>query len=475
MKKIFITVLSFVVLASCMSDEKYEDYNRDPKNPTAVDAGFLFNSAVVSLFDQMTSTNVNLNVFRLLGQYWTETTYIDEANYDLNNRNIPQNHWSELYRDVFLDLETAQINTLADEKLSEADKNTRVAQIEIIAIYTWQQMVDTYGNIPYSQALKPVEFPLPMYDDAADIYEDLIARLDAALPNLTGNGFAEDNIYGGDIAAWEKFGNSLKLRIGMRIADAPEMGTLAQSTVESAVSSGVFTANADNATIAYGSSTPNTNPLWEDLVQSGRTDFVVANTVVDVMNDLEDPRRTAFFDDNLDGEYVGGPYGDNNSFALYTHIGEVMHQPEFRGVLLDYAEVSFFLADASERGFNVGGNAEEHYNNAITASFDDWGVAGADAYLAKSDVAYSSASGDWKEKIGKQFWLAMYNRGFEGWTVWRTYDTPEFNLPVNTGNPVPTRYTYPVNEQNLNEVQWSAASSAIGGDEQTTKLFWDVN
>ena len=79
MKKVFITVFSLVLLSSCMTDEKYENYNRDPKNPTQVEADFLFNDATKSLVDQMTSTNVNTNIYRLLAQYWTETTYTDEA------------------------------------------------------------------------------------------------------------------------------------------------------------------------------------------------------------------------------------------------------------------------------------------------------------------------------------------------------------------------------------------------------------
>jgi hypothetical protein len=69
----------------------------------------------------------------------------------------------------------------------------------------------------------------------------------------------------------------------------------------------------------------------------------------------------------------------------------------------------------------------------------------------------------------------MYNRGYEAWTAWRTYDIPGFNLPAVSGLPVPTRYTYPISEQNLNKANYQAASAAIGGDEQTTKLFWDVN
>jgi hypothetical protein len=114
-----------------------------------------------------------------------------------------------------------------------------------------------------------------------------------------------------------------------------------------------------------------------------------------------------------------------------------------------------------------------YYNQAITASFDYWG-ADITGYLANPDVAYTTAAGDWRQKIGTQMWLAMYNRGFEAWTAWRKYDAPALNIAAISELPVPTRYTYPVNEQNLNQVNYEAASAAIGGDDQTTKVFWDT-
>ena len=94
-------------------------------------------------------------------------------------------------------------------------------------------------------------------------------------------------------------------------------------------------------------------------------------------------------------------------------------------------------------------------------------------YLLNPNVAYATAPGSWRVKIGNQLWLAMYNRGFEAWTAWRTYDIPGFNIPAVSELPVPTRYTYPISEQNLNKTNYTAASAAIGGDKQTTKLFWD--
>ena len=477
MKKVILTTLTiFSLLVSCQSDEQYEEKNRDPKNPTQVSAEFLFNSATKSLFDQMTSTNVNTNIFRMLGQHWTETTYVDEANYDFNTRNIPQNHWSEMYRDVLLDLATAKTNTDADVTLSAATKATKNAQIEILAVYTWAQMVETFGNVPYSQALNAGVYVLPVYDDATTVYGDLLTRLTAAIPKLSDNGFGSaDNIYGGNPANWKKFGNSLLLRMGLRVADVPTLAAKSTAAIKAAVSGGVFTSNADNAALVYSNASPNTNPVWVDLVQSGRSDFVVANTLVDKMNALSDPRRTAYFDENLGaGVFVGGPYGDNNSFSAYTHVSARITDPTNPASLIDYAEVCFYLADAAERSISgTPANAASFYNQGITASFDYWGTPNVAAYLLNPNVNYATAAGDWKVKIGTQLWLAMYNRGYEAWTAWRTYDIPGFNLPAVSEDPVPTRYTYPINEQNLNKANYTAASAAIGGDKQTTKVFWD--
>ena len=478
MKKILLTVLSLIALVSCQSDDTYENLNRDPKNPTQVDASFLFNSATKSLVDQMTSTNVNTNIFRMLGQHWTETTYVDEANYDFNNRNIPQNHWSEMYRDVLLDLKTAKEYVDADAGLTAAEKASSNAQIEILSVYTWAQLVESFGDIPYTQALNASEYVLPEYDDAGIIYLDLLDRLTAAIPDLTGSGFGSaDPIYGGDATKWKKFGNSLLLRMGLRVVDANGFTVRANAAINSAITGGVFTSNDDNAALHYEGATPNTNPVWVDLVQSGRSDFVAANTVIDFMNNLADPRREVYFDQNLGaGVYVGGPYGDNNSYSSYTHVGAAMLEPTNPACLIDFAEVCFYRADAAERSISgTPAGAGAFYTAGITASFEYWGATGLAGYLTNPDVAYATAPGDWKVKIGNQLWLAMYNRGFEAWTAWRIYDTPTFNLPAVSGLPVPTRYTYPINEQNLNEANWTAASTAIGGDKQTTKLFFDVN
>lgn len=476
MKKYILTFVALTTLWSCQTDEQYEDLNRDPKNPTQVDADFLFTAATVSLSDVMQSPNVNIDIFRFVAQYLTATTYLDEPNYDLTNRGIPENFWSEVYRDVIFDIQDAKQIVQNNEALSQAEKDARMGQLEVIEVYAWQVLVDTFGNIPYSQAVNATEFPLPAYDDAATIYQDLINRLKEADALLAaGQGFSgSDVIYQGDMSKWAKFSNSLLLKVSMRLSDVNP--SLSQDGVTAALEGGVFTSNADNAIVLYESNPPNTNPLWEDLVQSGRSDYVAANTIVDKMNELDDPRRQTYFDNNVDGGYVGGIYGGSNSFPLYTHMGAAFLDPTMPGILLDYAQVEFDLAAAAQESYSaVSGTAESHYNAAIEASILYWnGTQGeVNAYLAQPEVAYDSAN--WQEQLGTQLWIAMYNNPFEGWAAWRKYDAPSFNLPEDSGNDVPLRYTYPVNEQNLNEAEYTAASEAIGGDDQQTPIFWDVD
>ncbi len=177
MKKYIVALTALVTLWSCQSDEQYEDLNRDPKNPTQVASDFLFTAATVSLSDNMASPNVNDGLYRFLAQYFTTTTYLDEPNYNFTSRQNPDNVWSEIYRDVILDIQDAKSIVAANGELGQAAKDARMGQLEVIEVYAWHVLVDSFGDIPYSQAGQADEFPLPAYDDDMVIYEDLISRL----------------------------------------------------------------------------------------------------------------------------------------------------------------------------------------------------------------------------------------------------------------------------------------------------------
>lgn len=475
MKKILFLLMLAGLAFSCSKD--FTDLNTDKKKPSAVPPGGLFANAQKSLVDVMTTPNVNTNIFRLLSQNWAQCTYIDESNYDLTTRNIPQNFWNTMYLNVLKSLDESKLLIPTEFQIPAVYANQE-ACIEILNVYAYSTLVNTFGNIPYSEALDSRNL-VPKYDDAATIYSDLAARLDAALNSIdeSQGGFgSSDLFYGGDMAGWKTFGNSLKLRMGLMLADVD--AAKAKSMVEAAAP-GVISSNSENVALHYLAAPPNTNPVWVDLVQSGRKDFVAANTIIDFMNGLGDPRVPLYFSTDASGAaYVGGPYGSNNNFATFSKPADAIQDPSFEALLLDYSEVEFLLAEAAARGMNVGGTAAEHYEAAIRASIEYWGgtTADADAYLAKPEVAYATAAGAWNQKIGNQKWIALYNRGFEGWTEWRRLDFPTLNVPDGlTYADIPVRYTYPVQEQNLNTTNYNAAAAAVGGDKVSTKLFWDKN
>jgi hypothetical protein len=481
MKKIIFAALTLSIMISACS-KKLDEINENPKGTTEANGTYLFSNAQKELTDNLASTNQNLNVFRLFAQNWTQTTYFDESRYLIKTRSVDQNFWTELYRDVLMNFKQAKISINKELALTPDEKDVqtcKVATIDIMEVYTWQIMVDLFGNIPYSQALDANQLQ-PKYDDAATIYADLLSRLTTDITTLQasagGLSFADGDLYyGGDNAMWVKFAATLKIKIGTHLMDVnPTLGT--QAITEGLPD--MMTSSADDATFHYLSSQPNTNPLWVDLVSTGRRDFVAANTMIDYLDSLSDPRMYKYFTWNKDSIYVGGTYGDANGYGINSKVSPTLKDPTFAHKILTYTELEFLLAELAERGVAVGGTAASHYNAGVNASMGEWGVIATDAasYLAQADVDYATAPGTWKEKIGMQSWLAMYNRGFESWTNWRRLDAPLFNAPPSlTYSDIPKRFTYPDNESNLNGSNYNAAASTIGGDMQSTRIFWDLN
>ena len=479
----------FISVTAC---EKLDPLNANLKDFTSVPGEGIFNSATRALLNQMFTPNVNNNNTMLFVQYFAETTYPDESRYDMVTRTIPANHMNTLYRNVLMNYKEAK-RVLTAASMVGIDPKLRANQlaiIEVMSVFAWSNLVETYGNIPYSEALDYATDPTPKYDDGLTIYKDLISRLNAAIaildPTVGGMGAGYDNVFGGGVtgtAKWIRFANTLKLRMGIMISDIPAEAALAETTVEAAAPN-VFNVpitsptTGDKFAMTYLPSSPNTSPMYTELVLSGRKDFVVTSIYVDAMNALNDPRRAGYLWTQVAGAYKGGAQGMPNSYKAFTHVDNALLVPTREVVLMDYTEAEFLLAEAVERGFTVGGTAALHYNNAITSSIKYWGGTDADVttYLAQPAVAYATAPDTWHQKIGTQSWFAYYFRGFEAWTNWRRLDYPRLIASpkhVPEVNGIPVRYIYPVSEQTLNGENYTAAAAAIGGDKAHTRLFWD--
>jgi hypothetical protein len=471
MKKIFLVFIPIFILSACTKD--LTSLNVDPKKPLNVPSSALFTNAQRRLSNVMTSSNVNSNIFRLVEQQWQETTYTDESNYDFTTRPVPDNLWDVLYGVVIKNFDETK-KKVAEDVGDAAVKKNDLAIADIMQVYAYYYLVTTFGNIPYSQALD-ITNTFPKYDDAKTVYYDLLTRLDAdiaALNPTAGSFDSADIIYGGDIVSWKKFANTLKLKMGITLADSDPAKS---KTVVEAAAPNVFTSNADNALFKYQSSPPNTNPVWVDLVQSGRKDFVGASTLVNKLQSLADPRLSLYFTKDGAGSYSGGTPGASSAYATYSKPAVVLTAPDFPSLLLSYSETELSLAEAVERGFAVGGTALSHYNAGVTASIKYWGGSDAAAitYLASPTVNYLVATGTYKEKIGIQKWLALYNRGWDAWIEQRRLDSPLLTAPPTAQSGFPVRLKYPINEQNINGNNYKAAATAIGGDKVETKLFFD--
>ena len=217
MKNLFLIILLLAVSTSC---EDFEGWNVDTKNPSEVPADFLVTSAEYTLFLRMTSISNNYNIFRYYAQNVGSTTYQDEPNYDLTTRDVQGTFFTYLYRDILSDLAEAKKIVVANSDL-ESVKANKLGQIELLEVFVWHILVDTFGDIPYSEALQAVEGNYqPKYDDDQAIYTDLFLRIDQALVSLEagGTGFTDaDLIYGGDSDAWIKFANTLKFKLAVPV------------------------------------------------------------------------------------------------------------------------------------------------------------------------------------------------------------------------------------------------------------------
>ncbi|SHG53057.1 SusD/RagB family nutrient-binding outer membrane lipoprotein [Chryseobacterium vrystaatense] len=456
-------------LSSCQSD--LTSLNNDPKHPSVLPSENLLATALYQSSYYMDSPSVNFNNYRFFTQQWAETQYPDETQYNLITRNQPRNHFNRMYVYSINNIKQAKAN-LKNEVETEDIRINKLATLEIEEIFIWENIVDTYGDVPYSEAFKPDEILNPKYDDAKTIYVDLIKRINDVIATIDPavNGYSVDLIYSGDMKKWIKFANSVKLRLGINLADVDP--ALSKATVESAVLGGVISSDIEAYKFKYDGNTFS-NPVFDNLVASNRNDFLPTELVINTMSSLSDPRMEIWFS-KVGGVYKGGVFGDlNDPYTNFSQLTSYFRSPTAASNLLSYTEVAFLKAEAAARGYSVGGTAAELYAAAVTASMQENGVSPADtaSYLAANP--YNAI--DWKQSIGVQAWIAMFNKGFACWNFTRRLDNPVLvNPPKSNLSSVPYRMPYSDQEYVLNGVNVNAAASKIGGDKATTKLFWDI-
>ncbi len=496
-KAIAVVMIGSLLLGSCRKN--FERINEDPNNPKEVPNSYLLTGAQRGIMDNTIDVWWGGQVGNQLGQYWSSNQYTSESRYFFRT-NVTNNYWSRFYgganNDQLVNVgglyELDQIIKRCTEEpdLSsvDGDVNNQIAVATILKVWVYQNMTDTWGDIPYSEALQAEQITTPKYDKQEDIYKGLMNDLNNALSliDVAASGPNGDVVYSGDMTSWKKFGNSLKMRLALRTADKDAAAS--QAAFEAANTDGAFTSNSDNALLEYGTY-PSANPIYYNRYISGRNDYCASNTFLDnTLTPLNDPRRECFFTPaSATGLWTGEVYGLSEANGAQTPNSKISQRSALTlsatlpGIFMDYAQVEFMLAEAVERGWNVTGTAQDHYNNGVTASIDFWtglnGTTGdAAAYLAQPDVDYTTAPGDWKQKIGVQKWIALFDQGVQGWVEWRRLGFTKLQQPADgiiDGTDIPRRMKYPVLEQTLNSANYSAVVAAQGADDQDTRMWWD--
>lgn len=273
-----------------------------------------------------------------------------------------------------------------------------LALSKLLRVAIMHRMTDMYGPIPYSKVVNEqgsISLAVP-YDSQKDIYIQMIKELgevDAVLKdNLTMNPEAFrkfDDVYYGDMRKWYKYANSLKLRIAIRMAYVDP--ATAQQVAEAAVAAGVITSNADNAKMTVEENRAS-------MIFNGWSDHRMGADIICYMNGYNDPRRAKLFTTVKVNETIGGKPTEVDGYAG-VRIGidvankDVVRDRYSKPIIatdspypwMNASEITFLRAEGALRGWNnMGGDAKTLYEQAITLSFDQYGLTGADAYAANS-------------------------------------------------------------------------------------------
>jgi hypothetical protein len=520
-KILWIFLLTSLFLVGCEKD--FDSINKNPNLPEKAATPYLLTYAerayAYTVYDVWFSGRMGT----LACQHWGQRNYTSEDRY-LFRSSVTNTYFRNLYFYMMNLQEIIRLNTVAATKSEMAiygDNNAQIATAMILKAWAFQLITDSWGDVPYSEALDPVNKPTPKYDAQKDIYAGLIEDLKSAVSligSTTSCWTSGDVIYDGDMVKWKKFANSIRLRLALRMSnvDAAKSSTEAAA----AIAAGVFTSNDDNAIFVFlKDGAPNAAPIYTGYITEARNDFSPTKQFVNLMkglndpdiraggftnpfNRIVDPRLAIYRGDAMDATTIGIPYGapdvimksfvSSNSNVINYYIKDKLAkiiQPNFGSTLLDYPTVCFMLSEINSWN-------RTWFENGITASCKQWGVVVdsttkyVDKIMAKFDATTTDEQK--KEMVITQKYIHLFTQSHEAWSEYRRTGFPKsivkpgevtlvngtvitkFTPGSSSGVDIVARFKYPNSEFTLNKTSVDAAISkmALGGDDLKTKVWW---
>ena len=509
MKKFNILGFSLILLTfllsvnSCTKD--FEEINTNPNNAGLDEASpsMLLTNAIESMTDRVHEIFLGEEMGNCWAQHEAKVQYTDEDRY-IYRPSVVNNSWTSFYAANGMD-----VQVLYNVALAQKHENYQGIAL-VLKSYISSLLTDLFGPIPYSEAWKGAENTLPKYDSQESIYRDVIAKLDEAnsLFDAHGDKVEGDILFNNDISKWQKFANSLRMRLLLRMSDKdkPFVTTELTKMVNDPAKYPIFESNDDNAALHYLGSAPNNHPMNEN--RKTRDDHRVSKSLIDIMwtNSPNLDYRVCIYAERIGNSFEGLPNGLTSAKALAylgngikntSKVGSYFTQATAPGMLMSYAELQFILAEAAFKSYIPGGNAkaEEYYYAGIHGSYNQFGdelvsrvpaawlpsaEANSDSlaayYIDHDNYGWDAANG--LELIGTQRWLATFDQGLQSWIEWRRTGFPALVAGEDNANggKIPVRYPYPTDEAARNPSSLSDGIKLLGGaDNLNTRVWWDVN
>lgn len=471
-KTIYFKALMVLVLVggSTFSCDDALDINESPNSPSGSTTAYTLPVAQTTLAYML---NLDLGIMTgFLSQYWTQAyqasqyQVYDQYNY---NGNQTSTAWLHAYAWVLEDLNYVEQKALEDGTPNYA------AIAKILSAYTYQVIVDVWDSAPYGEALSGKGGNLnPVFDSGQEIYDGLIADIDEALAMINTSAVAiapgaDDFLYGGDMAAWIRFANTLKLRIYLRQA-ATRPGVAEQGIDAMYASGAAFIGVGDDAFVPFPGGSNNENPLYRGEISPNGLGGVNINgsaTIIQRLVANNDPRVDFYFDPAETGTFAGAQVGipqgegttqlgsqpqSDNSVPSSMHI-IAANSPVY---LMTAFESLFLQAEAAERGWGTG-DAEQLYEAAVSESFRFTGFESDAASFINGAYEYPAASAERLEAIATQKWYALCGiMNVEAWAELRRADYLDLSPSVAgtgaslNGSTFPQRALYPSAEISTN-------------------------
>lgn len=456
-----------LVVTSCRQEL---DINVDPNNPSQASLSGLLSGSQVGFAFALGGEGTRMPASIVQHYAGHRAQPLDYAQYRITS-SATDGTWTALYN-ALMDIKELE------NKATASGSQSYVGVSKLLQAHAFSVITDMFGDIPFSEALQGRANITPAYDRQENIYPALITMIDEGLAALSAGTetISGDIVYGGDVAKWKKYGNSLKLRLLNHLSSKhPNAAANFLAT-----NPDLIDISSENAKVAFGSVTSNANPIHQFDVISGRKDQAVASTIVDKMKALSDPRVSVYFkpiaenNNGLKGQYLGNAPGNDvgdTGESRYSRVGSAYASIKAPVVLLSAAEVNFIKAEVYHRASDS--RAQAAYQAAITQDFAALGLSSSSAaYLANANVAYNGTL----QRIMEQKWITMFQASYESWVDWRRTGFPVLTPAANnaTSNVIPRNLPYPDVEINSNRANLVAGPGVpIPYTGLSNRVWWD--